>query len=131
MVLFGVVINSDSEQRGLSIFLVCHAVLILIQYSTVQRPLYPYSLQLASIIRVVLYCINTVLYINQSPSFKRAPGDARDLRRRTGIIPVKDSQTRIKPLALASGHGRYITVTPERTILSVGEWPLHIAVINL
>jgi hypothetical protein len=26
-----------------------------------------------------------------------------------GIIPVKDSHTRIKPLALASGHGRYIT----------------------
>jgi hypothetical protein len=37
----------------------------------------------------------------------------------------------IKPLTLASGHGRYITVTPERTLLSVGEWPLHIAVINL
>jgi hypothetical protein len=41
------------------------------------------------------------------------------------IIPVKDSHTRIKPLALASGHGRYITVTPERTLLSAGEWPLH------
>ena len=49
----------------------------------------------------------------------------------TEIIPVKDSHTRIKPLALASGHGRYITVTPERTLVSVGEWPLHIAVINL
>ena len=47
------------------------------------------------------------------------------------IIPGKDSDTRIKPLALASGHGRYITVTPERTLVSVGEWPLHIAVINL
>jgi hypothetical protein len=32
---------------------------------------------------------------------------------------------------LASGHGRYITVTPERKLVSVGEWPLHIAVINL
>jgi hypothetical protein len=31
-------------------------------------------------------------------------------------------------LALASGHGRYITVTPERTLFSVGKWPLHIAV---
>jgi hypothetical protein len=47
-----------------------------------------------------------------------------------GTRPVKDSHTRIKPLALAlaSGHGRHTTVTPERTILSVGEWPLHVAV---
>ena len=44
----------------------------------------------------------------------------------TGIIPVKDSHTRIRPLALASGHGRYryITVTPEWAPVSVGEWPL-------
>jgi hypothetical protein len=47
------------------------------------------------------------------------------------IIPVKDSHTRIKALALASGHGRYLAVTPEQALLSVGEWPLHIAVINL
>jgi hypothetical protein len=47
------------------------------------------------------------------------------------MIPVKDSHTRIKPFALASGYGRYITVTPERALVSVGEWPLHIAVINL
>jgi hypothetical protein len=47
------------------------------------------------------------------------------------MIPVKDSHTRIKPLALTNGHGRYITVTPERTLFSVGEWPLHIAVKNL
>jgi hypothetical protein len=33
-----------------------------------------------------------------------------DLRRGTGVIPVKDLHTRIKPLALASGHGLYITV---------------------
>ena len=46
----------------------------------------------------------------------------------TEIIPVKHSHTRIKPLALANGHGRYITVTPERALVSVGEWPLHIAV---
>jgi hypothetical protein len=38
---------------------------------------------------------------------------------------------RIKPLTLASGHGRYMAVTPERTLFSVGEWPLHITVINL
>jgi hypothetical protein len=46
-------------------------------------------------------------------------------------MPVKDSHTRIKPMALASGHGLYITVTPERALLSVEEWPLHIAVIIL
>jgi hypothetical protein len=68
---------------------------------------------------------------NQSLSFKGTPGDAWDLMRRTEIMPVKDSHTRIKPLALASGQGRYITGTHERTLVSVGEWPLHIAVINL
>jgi hypothetical protein len=50
-------------------------------------------------------------------------------------MPVKDSHTRIMPLALASGHGRCITVTnpvtPERAFFSVGEWPLHVAVIEL
>jgi hypothetical protein len=67
----------------------------------------------------------------QSPFFKVEAGTTQDLRRRTEITPVKHSHTRMKPLALASGHGRYITVTPEREILSVGEWPLHISVINL
>ena len=42
------------------------------------------------------------------------------------ITPVKDPHTRIMPLTLASGHGNYITVTPERIIASVvGKWPLH------
>jgi hypothetical protein len=72
-------------------------------------------------------------FTHQPPSFEfdHRRINTWDLRRRTEIIPVKDSHTRIKPLALASGHGRYITVTPERTLVSVGEWPLHIAVINL
>jgi hypothetical protein len=35
------------------------------------------------------------------------------------ILPAKDSHTRIKPLALASGHGRYITASPERTLTFV------------
>jgi hypothetical protein len=47
------------------------------------------------------------------------------------LLMINNSFLRIKPLALASGHGRYITITPERTFLSGGEWPLHIAVINL
>jgi hypothetical protein len=42
------------------------------------------------------------------------------------INPGKDSDTRIKPLALTNGHGRYMTVTPERTLASVGECPLNI-----
>jgi hypothetical protein len=44
------------------------------------------------------------------------------------VIPVKDPHTRIKPLALTNshGHGRYITVTPERILVSVGECPLAI-----
>jgi hypothetical protein len=44
-------------------------------------------------------------------------------------MPVKDSHTRIKPLALASGHGRCTTTVSEWTLVSVGEWPLNIAVI--
>ena len=42
------------------------------------------------------------------------------------IIPGKDSDARIKPLALTNGHGRYMAVTPERTLSSVGECPLNI-----
>jgi hypothetical protein len=63
----------------------------------------------------------------QSPSFKANARETKDLRRRTEIIliPVKDPHTRIKSLALTNGHGRYITATPERALVSVGEWPLH------
>jgi hypothetical protein len=42
------------------------------------------------------------------------------------IIPGKHSDTRIKPLPLTNGHGRYITVTPEQALASVGECPLDI-----
>jgi hypothetical protein len=35
---------------------------------------------------------------------------------------INTTHFRIKPLALASGHGRYITVTPEWTLVSVGEF---------
>ena len=42
------------------------------------------------------------------------------------IIPGKDSDTRISPLTLTNDHGRYITVTPERALASVGECPLDI-----
>jgi hypothetical protein len=39
---------------------------------------------------------------------------------------INITHLRIKSLALASGHSRYITVTPKRTLVSVGEWPLNI-----
>ena len=42
------------------------------------------------------------------------------------IIPGKHSDTRIKPLTLTNGHGRYMTVTPERALASVGGFPLDI-----
>jgi hypothetical protein len=42
------------------------------------------------------------------------------------IIPGKDPDTRIKPLALTNGHGHYMAVTPERTLVSVGKRPLNI-----
>jgi hypothetical protein len=47
------------------------------------------------------------------------------------MTTVKESQTRMKPLALASGHGRHVAVTPEWALFSVGEWPSHVAVVNL
>ena len=46
-------------------------------------------------------------------------------------MPGKHSDTRIKPLPLTNGHSRYITAIPERALVSVGEWPLHMTVINL
>jgi hypothetical protein len=42
----------------------------------------------------------------------------------------KHPDTRIKPLPLTNGHGCYMTIASERTLLSVGGWPLHITVIN-
>jgi hypothetical protein len=38
---------------------------------------------------------------------------------------INITHLRIKPLALTNGHGRYITVTAERTPASVGEYPLN------
>jgi hypothetical protein len=46
------------------------------------------------------------------------------------VIPGKDPDTRIKPLALTNGHGRYMAVTPERKLVSVGECPLNIWPLN-
>jgi hypothetical protein len=46
------------------------------------------------------------------------------------IIPGKHPDTRIKPLALSNGHGRYMAVAPERALASVGECPLNIWPLN-
>jgi hypothetical protein len=65
----------------------------------------------------VIYYMS-VTAIQVEPLLQRA----QDLRRRTEIISGKHSDTRIKPLTLANGHGhgRYIDVTPERALASVG-----------
>jgi hypothetical protein len=63
-------------------------------------------------------------------SFKFHPSAAPCPGSGTEIFPDKYPDTRIKPLPLTNGHGRYITVAPEWTRLSVGEWPLHIAVFS-
>jgi hypothetical protein len=50
------------------------------------------------------------------------------------FIMINVTHLRIKPLTLASGHSRYIAaaVHPNgRTLMSVGEWPSHIAAINM
>jgi hypothetical protein len=53
-------------------------------------------------------CIIQVLYIMSVPLIQGKPlGDAGSKEANwDSIIPVKDSHTRIKPLALTSGHGR-------------------------
>jgi hypothetical protein len=42
------------------------------------------------------------------------------------IISGKDTDTRIKPLDLTNGHGRYMAAAPERTLASDGGCPLNI-----
>ena len=74
--------------------------------------------------------ISAPLVPNPSSSSRGGARETRGMRtrRRTEVMPVKGphTHTRIRPLALASGHGRYnVTVTAERSLFSVGEWPLH------
>jgi hypothetical protein len=63
----------------------------------------------------------------QCLSFKLDPSGTKCTGSGTEITPGKHSGTIIKPLPLANGHGRYMTATPERALVSVGEWPLHMA----
>ena len=68
----------------------------------------------------------TIVVAHQCRLFKLDPSGAKCPGSGTEIIPGKHSDTRIKPLSLTNGHGRYITVTPERMLVSVGEWPLNL-----
>jgi hypothetical protein len=83
-----------------------------------------------SMLQLLLQC-NRHACMHQWLSFKFHPSSAKCPGSGTGITPGKHSDTRIMPLPLTNGHGRYITATPERKIVPVGEWPLHTAVINL
>ena len=65
-------------------------------------------------------CIQWGHLPNQLPRFISGPFLHLTALKEAEIIPGKDPDTRIKPLALTNGHGRYMTVTPERTLASVG-----------
>jgi hypothetical protein len=70
--------------------------------------------------RLTYYCIHQWLRFGFGPSEHLTALEEAE------VIPGKHSDTRIKPLTLTNDHGRYITVTPERALVSVGECPLHI-----
>jgi hypothetical protein len=44
---------------------------------------------------------------------------------------INATHLRTKPLPLTNGHGRYMAVTHERRLFSVGQFPLHMTAINL
>ena len=74
----------------------------------------------------ILYYNRYTVNVCQLPRFILDPFMHLTALEEAEIIPGKDSDTRIKPLALTNDHGRYIAVTPERTLASVGECPLNI-----
>jgi hypothetical protein len=70
-------------------------------------------------------CILYIYIIYQWPRFIFDPFGRLTALEKAEIIPGEDSDTRINPLTLTNGHGRYMTVTPERTLVSVGKCPLN------
>jgi hypothetical protein len=54
-----------------------------------------------------------------APLIQGGTSEAAGPEEAAAIMPVKDPHTRTRPLTLASGHGRYITVTRE-WLVSVG-----------
>jgi hypothetical protein len=83
-----------------------------VQYRTVVR---------STCLRYTLHA--TRFTIHQCRSFKFSSSAPKCPGSGTEIIPGKHSDTRIKPLPLTNGHGRYMAVTPERKLVSVGECP--------
>jgi hypothetical protein len=66
------------------------------------------------------------IYIHQWPRSGFDPFMYLTALEEAGIIPGKHSDTKIKPLALTNDHGRYMAVTPERALASVGGCPSNI-----
>jgi hypothetical protein len=66
-------------------------------------------------------CANAIGEIGEEEGAACLKDRGGAIRRRTEIMPVKEPHTRIKPLASAGGHGRYMTVTPERTLSPAGK----------
>merc|ERR1712086_546267 len=68
------------------------------------------SLEIAFAASAVVGKKGGTTYLNQCRLFKVDPSATWDPGSGTEIIPGKHSDTRIKPLPLTNGHGRYITV---------------------
>ena len=66
--------------------------------------------------------------VHQWPRSKIDPPMTFTRSEGTELMPGEHSDTRIKPLPLANPHGRYMSITPERALVSVGELPLHLGV---
>jgi hypothetical protein len=71
-------------------------------------------------------CAFGVPYVHRWPRSGFGPFPHLTALEEAEIIPGKHPDARIKPLALTNDHGRYMTVTPERTLESAGGCPLNI-----
>jgi hypothetical protein len=109
-------------QSGLYVTAVSTTIIGIHTYTVCAKP----NLPIYIYIYIYYIYIWPLLCIHQWPSFKVNPSYTKFPGSGTEIIPGKHSDTRIKPLPLTNGHGRYMAVTPERTLVSVGECPLNI-----
>jgi hypothetical protein len=74
-----------------------------------------------------LYPLGNGRYISAPVIRDVSPGTVGfEMYLRGSLTPVKDPHARIKPLAFTSGHGRYITATPERTLVSCVRWGMAV-----